>query len=151
MDAVHIKAGRWKYFLVERDEFSGWPETVSLTRLTAKSVSEWFNSELICRYGAPKEVTVDGGAEFGKELQEAVKRKGSRIIITTPYHPEPQGMVKRGHKQLKDALVRMCGENGSTCKEYPPIVTLSDIISEKRTTGYSPFELQFGEQAVLPI
>ncbi|MBW0517094.1 hypothetical protein O181_056809 [Austropuccinia psidii MF-1] len=76
MDAVHIKAGRCKYLVVARDEFSGWPETVALTRLTAKSVSEWFNSEWICRYGAPKEVTVDGGAEFGKELQEAVKRAG---------------------------------------------------------------------------
>ncbi|MBW0542956.1 hypothetical protein O181_082671 [Austropuccinia psidii MF-1] len=151
MDAVHIKAGRWKYLVVARDDFSGWPETVALTRLTAKSVSEWFNSEWICRYGAPKEVTVDGGAEFGKELQEAVKRAGSRIRITTPYYPEAQGMIERGHKQLKDALVKMCGENGSKWKEYLPIVTLADRISVKRTTGYSPFELQFGQQAVLPI
>ncbi|MBW0534870.1 hypothetical protein O181_074585 [Austropuccinia psidii MF-1] len=73
MDAVHIKAGRWKYELVARDDFSGWPETVALTRLMEKSVSEWFHSECICRYGAPKEVTVDGVAEFGKQLQESVK------------------------------------------------------------------------------
>ncbi|MBW0587352.1 hypothetical protein O181_127067 [Austropuccinia psidii MF-1] len=111
MDAVHIKAGRWKYLVVPREDFSGWPETVALTRLTEKSVSE-----CICRYGALKEVTVYGGAEFGKELQEAVKREGSRIRITTTYYPEAQGMVERGHKQLKDALVKMCGENGSKGK-----------------------------------
>ncbi|MBW0581691.1 hypothetical protein O181_121406 [Austropuccinia psidii MF-1] len=69
MDAVHIKEGIWKYLVVSRDEFSGLPETVELTRLTEKSVTEW-----IRRYGAPKEVIVDGGAEFGKEIQEAVKR-----------------------------------------------------------------------------
>ncbi|MBW0540563.1 hypothetical protein O181_080278 [Austropuccinia psidii MF-1] len=69
MDAVYIKAGRWKYQLVARDDFSGWPETVALTRLTENSVSEWF-----CRYGTLKEVTVDVGVEFGKELQEEVKR-----------------------------------------------------------------------------
>ncbi|MBW0583955.1 hypothetical protein O181_123670 [Austropuccinia psidii MF-1] len=45
----------------------------------------------------------------------------------------------------------MCGENGSKWKEYLPIVTLVDRILVKRTTGYSPFELQFGQQAVLPI
>ncbi|MBW0568451.1 hypothetical protein O181_108166 [Austropuccinia psidii MF-1] len=146
MDVVHIQAGRWKYLAVARDDFSGWPETVALTRLTSKSVSE-----LICRYGAPKEVTVDRGAEFGKELQESVKRAGSIIRITTPYYPESQGMVKKGHEQLKDALVKMCGENGSKWKEYLPIVTLADRISKKRTTGYSPFELQFGQQAALPI
>ncbi|MBW0583128.1 hypothetical protein O181_122843 [Austropuccinia psidii MF-1] len=57
MDVVHIKAGRCKYLFIGRDYFSGWPETVALTRLTVKSVSEW-----ICEYRAPKEVTVDGGA-----------------------------------------------------------------------------------------
>ncbi|MBW0569182.1 hypothetical protein O181_108897 [Austropuccinia psidii MF-1] len=107
MDAVHIKAGRWNYLVVARDDFSRWPETVASNRLMAKSVSEWLNSEWICRYGEFKEVTVDGGAEFGKELQEAVKRAGSRIQKTTPYYPEAQGIVERGHKQLKDALVRM--------------------------------------------
>ncbi|MBW0591398.1 hypothetical protein O181_131113 [Austropuccinia psidii MF-1] len=132
MDAVHIKAGRWKYLVIARDDFSGWPETVALTRLTAKSVSEWFMSECICRYGAPKEVTVDGGAEFGKELQEEVKRAGSIIRITTPYYPESQGMVERGHEQLKDGLLKMCGESGSKWKEYLPIVTLADRISTKK-------------------
>ncbi|MBW0463447.1 hypothetical protein O181_003162 [Austropuccinia psidii MF-1] len=130
MDEVHIKAGRWKYLVVARDDFSGCPETVELARLTAKSVSEW-----ICRYGTPKEITVDGGAGFGKELQEAVKRAGSRIRITTPYYPEEQGMLERGNKQLKDALVKMCGENGSKWKEYLPIVTLADRVSVKRKIG----------------
>ncbi|MBW0522817.1 hypothetical protein O181_062532 [Austropuccinia psidii MF-1] len=150
MNEVEIKAGRWKYLVVARDDFSGCPETVSLTRLTAKSVSEWFNSQWICRYGAPKEVTVEGGEEFGKELQESVKRAGSRIRRSTPYYPEAQGMVERGHKQLKDALVKRCGENGSKWKEYLPILTLADRILVKRT-GYSPFELQSGQQAVLTI
>ncbi|MBW0592913.1 hypothetical protein O181_132628 [Austropuccinia psidii MF-1] len=107
--------------------------------------------ESISRYGAPKEKTVDRGAEFGKELQEAVKRAGSIIKMTTPYYLESQGMVERGHKQLKDALVKMCGENGSKWKEYLPIVTFADRISTKGTTGYSPFELQFGQPAVFPI
>ncbi|MBW0522130.1 hypothetical protein O181_061845 [Austropuccinia psidii MF-1] len=109
------------------------------------------NSEWICRYGAHNEVTVDGGAEFEKELQEKVKRAGSRIRITTPHYPEAQGMVERGHKKLKDALVKMCGENESKWKEYLPIVTLEERNSTKITTGYSPFELQLGQQAVLPI
>ncbi|MBW0480664.1 hypothetical protein O181_020379 [Austropuccinia psidii MF-1] len=60
-------------------------------------------------------------------------------------------MVERGHKKLKEALLKMCGENGSKWKEYLPIVTLADRISVKRKTGYSPFDLQFGQQAILPI
>ncbi|MBW0509950.1 hypothetical protein O181_049665, partial [Austropuccinia psidii MF-1] len=82
MDAVHVKYGRWNYMVVARVNFSGWPETVGLVKLTAKAVAEWFTSEWICRYGSPKEVTVDGGPEFGKELQDAVKKGGSRIRVS---------------------------------------------------------------------
>ncbi|MBW0522699.1 hypothetical protein O181_062414 [Austropuccinia psidii MF-1] len=68
IDAVNIKSGRCKYMVVSRDDFSGWPETVGLVKLIEKLVAEWFTSEWICRNGSTKEVTVDGGPEFGKEL-----------------------------------------------------------------------------------
>ncbi|MBW0464043.1 hypothetical protein O181_003758 [Austropuccinia psidii MF-1] len=60
-------------------------------------------------------------------------------------------MVERGHKQLKDALVKMCGENGGKWEKYLPLVTLAYRISTKQKTGFSPFELQFGQLPVLPI
>ncbi|MBW0519052.1 hypothetical protein O181_058767 [Austropuccinia psidii MF-1] len=66
IDAVPIKLGRWKYMVMARDDFSGWPETVGLVKLTAKAVAEWFTSEWICRYGSSKELTVDEGPEFWK-------------------------------------------------------------------------------------
>ncbi|MBW0478708.1 hypothetical protein O181_018423 [Austropuccinia psidii MF-1] len=94
-----------------------------------------------------KEVKADGGEEFGRELQEEVKRAGSIIRINTPYYLESQGMVKRGHKKLKDAFVRM-DPNGKNNYQFFP---LEDIISKKGTTGYYSFQLQSGHKAVLPI
>ncbi|MBW0517248.1 hypothetical protein O181_056963 [Austropuccinia psidii MF-1] len=115
------------------------PETVGLVKLTEKEVSEWFTSEWICRYGSPKEVNFDGGPEFRKEFQYAVKKAGSRTRVTTPYYPDSQGMVERGYKQLKDALVNMCRENGEKWKKYLPLVALADRSLTKRTTGFSPY------------
>ncbi|MBW0565590.1 hypothetical protein O181_105305 [Austropuccinia psidii MF-1] len=60
-------------------------------------------------------------------------------------------MVERGHKQLKDYLVKMCGEKRGKWKKYLPLVTLAERICTKRTTDFSPFELQFGQLPVLPI
>ncbi|MBW0526706.1 hypothetical protein O181_066421 [Austropuccinia psidii MF-1] len=60
-------------------------------------------------------------------------------------------MVERGHKQLKDALVQMCGESGGKWKRYLPLVTLSDRISTKISIFFSPYELQFGQLPVLPV
>ncbi|MBW0467578.1 hypothetical protein O181_007293 [Austropuccinia psidii MF-1] len=45
----------------------------------------------------------------------------------------------------------MCGENGGKWKKYLPLVALADRISTKRTTGFSPYEVQFGKLPVLPI
>jgi hypothetical protein len=151
MDAVHIKAGKWKYIVIARDDFSGWVETVALAKLKSKNVAEWFLTEWIYRYGVPQEVTVDGGAEFKKELKTAVRKVGTNLRTVTPYYPEAQGMVERGHKEIKDALTKLCGEDGKKWKEYLPLVTFADRISTKQTTGYSPYELQFGQIAVLPV
>ncbi|MBW0582168.1 hypothetical protein O181_121883 [Austropuccinia psidii MF-1] len=60
-------------------------------------------------------------------------------------------MVERGHKQPKHALIKMCGENGGKWKKYLTLVTLADITSTKRSTGFPPYELQFGQLPVLPI
>ncbi|MBW0572193.1 hypothetical protein O181_111908 [Austropuccinia psidii MF-1] len=42
----------------------------------------------------------------------------------------------------------MCKENGGKWQRYLP---LADRISTKRTTGFSSYELQFGQIPVLPI
>ncbi|POW02507.1 hypothetical protein PSTT_11742 [Puccinia striiformis] len=151
MDVVHIKAGKWKYLLVARDDLSGWVEAVGLEKLTAAKVASWFQENWIHRYGLPWTVAMDGGGEFGKEVQNMLKKSGSVVKITTPYYPEANGMIERGHQPLKDALVKMCGSDGKKWRNYLPLVLFADRISTKRTTGHTPYELIFGQPAVLPI
>ncbi|KAI7944119.1 hypothetical protein MJO28_011647 [Puccinia striiformis f. sp. tritici] len=151
MDAVHIKAGKWKYLLVARDDLSGWVEAVGLEKLTAVKVASWFQENWIHRYGLPGTVVVDGGGEFGKEVQDMLKKSGSVVKITTPYYPEANGMIERGHQPLKDALVKMLGSDRKKWRSYLPLVLFADRISTKRTTGHTPYKLMFGQPAVLPI
>ena len=151
MDAVHIKAGPYKYLVVARDDLSGWVEAVALSSLKASRTADFLKSEWIFRYGAIRMVTVDGGSEFKDELSEAVKECGAKLRVVTPYYPQGAGMIERGHRPIKDALVKMCGENGSKWKQVLPLVLFADRISTKRTTGMSPYELLFGQKAVLPL
>ena len=85
MDAVHVKAGRWKYMVVARDDLSGWAETAGMTNLKSKTIADGFISDWVCWYGIPKEVTVDGGGEFKKELQQAMKKTGIKMRIVNQY------------------------------------------------------------------
>jgi hypothetical protein len=151
LDACHIKAGRYKYLLVARDDLSGWVEAAPLVKLTAANISKFLLEEWVYRYGAIKVVTADNGPEFKGEFVEAVKKIGAKLKPPTPYYPESNGMIERGHRPIKDALVKLCGESGGKWREYLPLVLFSDRISTKRTTGYSPYELVFGQKSVLPV
>jgi hypothetical protein len=151
LDVCHIKAGRYKYLIIARDDLSGWAEAAPLVKLTAATIAKFLLEDWVYRYGAIKTVTVDNGPEFKNEFITAVENIGAKFKPTTPYYPEANGMIERGHRPIKDTLVKLCGESGGKWREYLPLVLFSDRISTKRTTGYSPYELMFGQKAVLPV
>ena len=151
LDTVHIKAGRRKYLVVARDDLSGWVEAVGLEKIQAKRIAQWFQEEWNFRFEAPLSVTVDGGSQSGKRFQEELIKRGIKVKITTPYYPEANGMIERGHQSLKDTLVKLCGTDGKKWRSYLPLVLFADRISTKKTTGYSPFELILGQSPVLPV
>jgi len=126
-------------------------EARPLQTLTTVNVAGYLMEEWVCRYGALRSVTTDGGPEFKGEVIEAVERAGAKLGRPAEYYPEGHGMIERGHKPLKDALVKLCGEDGKKWRTHLPAVLLADRISTKRSTGYSPYEILFGHKAVLPV
>ena len=96
-------------------------------------------------------MVVDGGYEFGQDLQQASHKAGTKVKVTTPYYPEANGMIERGHQPLKDTLVKLCSIESTNWRSYLPLVLFADRISTKRTTGYTPYELIFGKPAILPV
>ena len=151
MDAVHLKAGGAKYLIVARDDFSGWVEAKILNNLTSEAVAAFLQEHWTMRYGLAQAYSTDGGSEFGGALAAMLRALPGQHRVSTPYYPEGQGMVERGHGPLKAALVKMAGESGKNCRKFLPLVLFADQISTKRTTGYSPYELVFGQRAVLPL
>jgi transposase InsO family protein len=97
LDVCHIKAGRYKYLIIARDDLSGWAEAAPLVKLTASTIAKFLLEDWVYRYGAIKTVTVDNGPEFKNEFIEAVERIGAKFKPTTPYYPEANGMIERGH------------------------------------------------------
>jgi hypothetical protein len=136
--------------VVARDDLSGWVKAVGMDQIKAKKIASWFMEHWIYRYGVPLTVVVDGGLEFGQYLQKELKAAGTKVKVTTPYYPEANGMVERGHQPLKDTLVELCDTDGKKCRHYLPLVLFADRISTKRITGYSPYKLLFGQPSVLP-
>ena len=97
MDAVHIKAGCYKYLIVACDDLSGWFEAEAFVKLDSRSVTRFFLENWVQRYGLCQRVTVNGGPEFQGDLIEGLANCGLKRDSITPYYPEARGMIKQGH------------------------------------------------------
>ena len=54
------------------DRFSRWPEAIPITEITSDIVAKAFYTHWVCRYGSPKLVTTDQGAQFESALFNAL-------------------------------------------------------------------------------
>ncbi|RYE22044.1 MAG: hypothetical protein EOP45_08815, partial [Sphingobacteriaceae bacterium] len=151
LDAVHIKAGSYDYAIIARDDLSGWVEAAPLKKLTAAAVAKFIVKEWLMRYGSVKCFTVDGGSEFKGIFREACIMAGAKVVEATAYWPQAEGMVERGHKDIKGALVKLSDETGTSWEAFLPQALFADRISTKRTTGLSPYEMLFSQLAILPV
>ena len=95
----------YRYLLTVVDRFSRWCEAIPLPDITTETVINNLLLHWIARYGVPKTITSDRGAQFTSNMWEVLNRTlGSKHICTTAYHPQSNGLVERFHRRLKDSL-----------------------------------------------
>ena len=152
LDVVHLpKCRGFKYLVVARDDFSGWPEARALHHATAKNVAKFIWEDVICRHGCFGKLVVDGGPENKEQVIELANRYGIKRIMVSAYHPQANGMIERGHKPIVDALSKMTNGGLDKWVDNLHAVLWADRTTVRRSTGHTPFYLNCGNEAVLPI
>ena len=91
--------------LVLTDHFTRWRDAIPLVDGTAEVVARALDHKVFCYFGLPERVHTDQGAQFESKLfHELCALWGVRKSKTTPYHPQSNGVVERGNKDLGEAL-----------------------------------------------
>lgn len=62
----------YRYCLTLIDRFSRWPEAIPLRDISAQTVAQAFYNNWISRFGAPRILTTDQGAQFESQLFSAL-------------------------------------------------------------------------------
>lgn len=139
----------YAYCVTVVDRFSRWPEAFPVKNIEALTIAEAIYSGWISRYGSPKIITTDRGAQFESTLFAALVRfLGSEKIRTTAYHPASNGLVERWHRSLKAAI--MCQGTGDKWVESLPTVLLGLRSSIREGLNASPAEYLFGIPLRIP-
>ena len=88
----------YRYILTAIDRTTRWPEATPIADTTADTVLQAFIGGWIARFGVPRTVTSDRGAQFTSETwKAALGRLGINMSATTAYHPQSNGVVERFH------------------------------------------------------
>lgn len=113
-----------------------------MTTATAKSTLGQLIKHWIPVFGLPLTVTSDQGSIFlSDEWKEFLNSHQITHCITTPYHPQANGMVERMHRTLKDSLTAC---NIRDWASQLPWVLLQLRNAAGEDIEYSPAQVTFG-------
>ena len=151
LDVMKMPPARGKQWLIGcRDDLSGVTECKAIARDTAKAIAKFFLERIILRYGFVLEVVTDNGPSFAKEFAQLMKQYGLHHIKISPYNSQANGVVERGHYNIREALVKLCDGDLSQWPLMVDAACHADRITVRRSTGYSPYFLLHGAHPLLP-
>jgi len=140
-----------RYILTVVDYATRYPEAVALSGISTVEVAEALCS-VYSRVGVPRQVVHDQGSQFMSDVMAEVSRLLSvQNLVSSPYHPQCNGLVERFNGTLKAMLRKLCGERPKDWDRYLESVLFAYREVKQESLGFSPFELLYGRTVRGPM
>lgn len=152
IDTMHLPKSAGRSYLVQaRCALSSWPEWRGLTKETGHTIAKFIFEEIICRWGSLAELVTDNGTPFVAALEVLDRRYGIRHIRISGYNSRANGIVERQHLPVREALMKMCGDQPSKWTNHVHAVFWAERVSIQRSTHKTPFYIVHGVEPVFPF
>ena len=141
-----------KYVLGVICTYSKWPICVPLPSRKAHLVVRALLEHLICNFSCPKYLIADNAPEFlGTTLTHFCKIFGIKKIHTPAYTPRLNPFIERYHGWQSVGMTILTSRWKNDWDLYLPMVAFAYRTSVARTTGWSPFHVNFARDPNLPL
>jgi hypothetical protein len=144
--------GNLRYVVVAVEYFSKWIEAKPLATITSVKVQKIFWQNIVCGFDVPKAITVDNGTRFDAEaFKELCDQIGTKIHFASVRHQESNGLVERANGIIMTGMMKLIFNRprGKWPDELIKVVR-SHNTTVSRSTGFTPFKLLFGDEAITP-
>ncbi|CAO2152203.1 unnamed protein product [Urochloa humidicola] len=114
-----------------------------------------FFADIIHRFGVPNSIITDNGTQFtGKKFLEFCDNHYIRVDWSAVAHPQTNGQVERANGMILQGLKpRIFSKLNKFARKWVaelPSVIWSLRTTPSRVTGFTPFFLVYGAEAILP-
>jgi len=144
-------AGGFRYITQACCSLTTWPEWHALRIETGRTLGMFLFEDILCRWGAVKEIVTDNGTPYVATLDWLADRYGIRHIHISPYNSRANGIVERQHRTIRDSLVKACKGDDSKWLTCTTHVFWANHATIRKSTGYSPFYMAHGVEPLLPF
>jgi transposase InsO family protein len=139
--------------LVIVDTFS---KLVTLTPIEfqygAKEVAQVVYDRIVSRFGAIKKIISDRDPRFtGAFWKRLFKLHGTKIALSTAYHPQSDGQTERTNRTLEQVIRSQINSNGDNWDTLLPMAEFAINTTVNVSTGFSPFHLTYGTDPKSPV
>jgi hypothetical protein len=144
--------GNLRYVVVAVEYFFKWIKAKPLATITSATVQKFFWQNIVCRFGVPKAITIDNGTQFDAEtFKDLCDQISTKIHFASVRHPESNGLVERANGIIMTGIMKLIFNQprGKWLDELVKVVW-SHNTSILRSTGFTPFKLLFGDEAITP-
>jgi hypothetical protein len=136
------------------DKFSKWIEVRPLNSIRSEQAVAFFTN-IIHRFGVPNSIITDNGTQFtGKKFLDFCEDHHIRVDWAVVAHPMTNGQVERANgmilQGLKPRIYNNLNKFGKRWMKELPSVVWSLRTTPSRATGFTPFFLVYGAEAILP-
>jgi len=122
------------------------------TTISAPQLAEMFYKEIIRLHGIPKSIVSDRDPRFTSKFWKCLwKLLGTKLAMSTAYHPQTDGQTERMNRTLEDMLRAYVNFEQDNWDEHLTAAEIAINNSQQASTRFSPYYLNYGRHPILPI
>ncbi|GKB01705.1 putative reverse transcriptase domain-containing protein [Tanacetum coccineum] len=117
-----------------------------------EKLAKIYTNEIVARHGVPVSIISDRDGRFTSHLWQAFQEAlGTRLDMSTAYHPQTDGQSERTIQTLEDMLRACVMDFGGSWDTHLPLIEFSYNNSYHTSIKCAPFEALYGRKCRSPV
>jgi Integrase zinc binding domain len=143
-------SGYW-YIVQARCSLSAYPEFQMLCHETGSTIGTFLFEDLLCHWGALKEIVTDNGKPFIEALDYLAMRYGIQHICISSYNSQANGPIERCHLDVREAIMKSCDGDKKNWHTITHSLFWAEQVTTHKNLGYSSYYITHGVEPLFPF
>jgi hypothetical protein len=117
---------------------------------TAEDVARIYLSEIFRLHGLPRTIVSDRDSKFARFWRALHQLFGTKLSISTAYHPQTDGQTERANRTLEQMLRHFVNYHQNDWDKLLPFVEFAYNDQQNASTKRTPFEANYGFHPIKP-